>query len=211
MRRWVALAAVLAHDRAGRAPRAHRRGPLRRAGRLVHRRPADPTPARQPFACLRSDHNYPSLVARTLRPAKFTDVSCSAATIADMTRPQQVLLGHNIPQLDAVTPDTTLVTIGIGGNDLGFSKTVYTCAGLSLSAPKGAPVPQALRRAARPAGRRRRSPDRGRAPRRARAGPQARVLVVGYLGCCPPPSDAGPGCRPGRPATCPSSTMSSGR
>src|SRR4051794_10127159 len=31
----------------------------------------------KPFACLRSDHNYPSLVAHALRAGVFADVSCS--------------------------------------------------------------------------------------------------------------------------------------
>ena len=60
---------------------------LSRAGPLI------PKQHGKPFACLRSDHNYPSLVARALRLTKFTDVSCSAATTADMSRPQQVLFG----------------------------------------------------------------------------------------------------------------------
>ncbi|MEV5746312.1 SGNH/GDSL hydrolase family protein [Actinoallomurus sp. NPDC052308] len=92
-----------------------------------------------PIACLRSDHNYPSLVARMLQPASFTDVSCSAATTENMSRAQSVLFGKNIPQLDAVTRDTTLVTLGIGGNDIGYSRIVLTCATLSLASPHGAP------------------------------------------------------------------------
>jgi lysophospholipase L1-like esterase len=92
-----------------------------------------------PWACLRSDHNYPSLLAHALRAGRFVDVSCNAATTADMFRPQRVLLGSNPAQLDAVTPDTGLVTVGIGGNDVGFSRTLYTCAGLSVTAPHGAP------------------------------------------------------------------------
>jgi lysophospholipase L1-like esterase len=101
--------------------------------------PLIPRQRGKPFACLRSDHNYPSLVAHALRVGEFADVSCSAATIADLFRPQHVLLGDNPAQLAAVTPDTALVTVGIGGNDVGFSRTLYTCAGLSISAPKGAP------------------------------------------------------------------------
>jgi lysophospholipase L1-like esterase len=93
----------------------------------------------KPFACLRSDHNYPSLVAHALRAGVFADVSCSAATTADLFKPQHVLFGNNPAQLAAVTPETALVTVGIGGNDVGFSKTLYTCAGLSVTAPKGAP------------------------------------------------------------------------
>ena len=38
-----------------------------------------------PLGCLRSDHNYPSLVAAALGVASFRDVSCSAATTDHMT------------------------------------------------------------------------------------------------------------------------------
>src|SRR3569833_4443542 len=66
-------------------------------------------------------------------------VPAHAATTKDAFQPQRVLLGVNPAQLDAVTPGTALVTIGIGVNDVGFSRTLYTCAGLSLTAPRGAP------------------------------------------------------------------------
>lgn len=92
-----------------------------------------------PAACMRSDHNYPSLVARALRPMSFADVSCSAATTADMRHPQRFLFGHNRPQLDALSRGTRLVTVGIGGNDIGYSKIVFTCARLSFGAPHGTP------------------------------------------------------------------------
>ncbi|MFC4912152.1 SGNH/GDSL hydrolase family protein [Actinomadura gamaensis] len=88
--------------------------------------------------CLRSDHNYPSLVAKALK-ARLSDASCTGAETADMTRPQRTAVGTNPPQLDSVTAGTTLVTLGIGGNDVGFSKIVLTCGALSLMSPKGAP------------------------------------------------------------------------
>ncbi len=184
MRRWIALTAVL--------PTIVLGGPIQAAtGRYVAlgdsftAGPLIPKQHGKPFACLRSDHNYPALVARSLRLTKFTDVSCSAATTADMARPQQVLFGHNIAQLDAVTPDTALVTVGIGGNDVGFSKTLYACAGLSVTAPAGAPC---LRHFGATLDRR----VTDTAPRvaavlqsiRARA-PRARILVVGYLRLLP--------------------------
>jgi lysophospholipase L1-like esterase len=213
MRRWIALAVVVhtitlglpwpAHASArGRA--APRDGLLARiaAGRYVAMGdsftagPLIPRQHGSPFACLRSDHNYPSLVARALRPAAFSDVSCTAATTADMSRAQQVLLGKNPPQLDAVTPDTALVTLGIGGNDVGFSRTLYACAGLSLTAPTGAPCMKHFgatleRRVATTAPRiaaiLRSVHDRA---------PRARVLVVGYLRILPPDT----GCWPSVPA-----------
>ncbi|MCW2943676.1 MAG: hypothetical protein JWR24_393 [Actinoallomurus sp.] len=194
MRRWIALAAVLPTIFLG-APAHAMSGGYVALGDSFTAGPMIPRHQGSPWACLRSDHNYPSLVARALQPAAFSDVSCSAATIADMSRPQKVLFGQNPPQLDAVTPDASLVTISIGGNDVGFSKTLYTCAGLSLSAPAGAPCMKHFggtldRRIVETA------------PRVAAVlrtvhvrAPRARVFVVGYLRLLP----ARTGCWPGVP------------
>ncbi|RBM10221.1 GDSL family lipase [Prauserella sp. PE36] len=89
------------------------------------------------LACTRSDRNYPSLVAQALAPVEFTDVSCGGATTEDMTRPQWGIA--NRPQFDALRQDTELVSVGVGGNDIPFVEVVTTCAGLSATAPKGAP------------------------------------------------------------------------
>ncbi|MFF5989819.1 SGNH/GDSL hydrolase family protein [Prauserella flavalba] len=89
------------------------------------------------LACTRSDRNYPSLVAQALAPAELIDVSCGGATTEDMTRPQWGIA--NRPQFDALRPDTQLVSVGIGGNDIPFIEVVTTCAALSATAPKGAP------------------------------------------------------------------------
>ncbi|WP_405975710.1 SGNH/GDSL hydrolase family protein [Streptomyces sp. NBC_00988] len=85
--------------------------------------------------CARSDHNYPSLVARATDPTTFTDVSCSGAVTDDMTGRQLGIA----PQFDALTSDTGLVTLTIGGNDAGFAGIVVTCVVLSFSDPTGAP------------------------------------------------------------------------
>jgi lysophospholipase L1-like esterase len=150
----------------------------------------------KPFACMRSDHNYPSLVAQELHAGTLADVSCSAATIADLFRPQHVLFGDNPAQLAAVTPGTALVTVGIGGNDIGFSKTLYTCAGLSLTSPRGAPCMKHFGTTLT---------DRvaEAAPRMAAVlrtiherAPHALVLVIGYLRVLP----SATGCWPAVPA-----------
>lgn len=81
------------------------------------------TPA-APAACLRSSENYPSLTARALG-LHLVDVSCSGATADDFDRSQ----GSGIPpQLSALRVTTALVTVGIGGNDLGFSTVAANCA-----------------------------------------------------------------------------------
>jgi lysophospholipase L1-like esterase len=89
--------------------------------------PVIPVQQTDPIGCLRSDHNYPHLVAAA-RGLTLHDVSCSGATTADMTSPQNVTPGPaNPPQLDALTPDTSLVTLGIGGNDIGFVSIIENC------------------------------------------------------------------------------------
>src|SRR5206468_2940895 len=92
-----------------------------------------------PAGCARSNHNYPSLMAGWLRFAKFTDVSCGGAQTKDMTSPQKVQGGVNPPQLDALTKDTRVVTLMIGGNDIGFGEILQTCGSLGASDPTGNP------------------------------------------------------------------------
>ncbi|MFI2608699.1 SGNH/GDSL hydrolase family protein [Kitasatospora sp. NPDC018619] len=84
----------------------------------------------EPGACYRSGVNYPSLVAKglSLAAGQFTDVSCSGARTGDLTGPQKVADGTNPAQLEALTADTRLVTLGIGGNDAGFMEVVTECA-----------------------------------------------------------------------------------
>ncbi|OXM53897.1 SGNH/GDSL hydrolase family protein [Amycolatopsis alba] len=82
--------------------------------------PGTGRPVGAPSGCDRSDNNYPSLLAAKLRPAEFVDVSCGGATTEHLTGEQKTRDGTNAPQLDAVTGSTTLVTVGIGGNDVGF-------------------------------------------------------------------------------------------
>jgi lysophospholipase L1-like esterase len=72
--------------------------------------------------CARSTDDYPHQVAAALH-LTLVDVTCSAATTADFTQPQ----GPKPPQLDAITADTGLVTINMGGNDIGFSGSSLSC------------------------------------------------------------------------------------
>lgn len=57
----------------------------------------------------------------------MVDVTCSGATTLEMTQPQTFSDGVNPPQLDAVAADTDLVTLQIGGNDIGFAEVLQTC------------------------------------------------------------------------------------
>ncbi|HEY0779174.1 MAG TPA: SGNH/GDSL hydrolase family protein [Gemmatirosa sp.] len=65
--------------------------------------------------CGRSSDNYAHQLART-RHLALVDVSCSGATTAHLLGPWAELP----PQLDAVTSETRLVTMTIGGNDVGY-------------------------------------------------------------------------------------------
>jgi lysophospholipase L1-like esterase len=85
---------------------------------------AGPGIPNQVSACGRSDHNYPSLVAASLRLA-LTDVSCSGATIANILSTAQ---GGAAPQIDSLSADTSLVTVTVGGNDIEYSAAALACA-----------------------------------------------------------------------------------
>jgi lysophospholipase L1-like esterase len=67
----------------------------------------------------RSGRNYAQLVAESLG-LELTDVTYSGATTATILRDRQ---DDAPPQLDAVGPDTALVTITAGGNDLDYIGT----------------------------------------------------------------------------------------
>ncbi len=69
-----------------------------------------------PLVCQRSINGYPQLLAR-LAGLELTDVSCSAATVEHVFHGGQMFLG---PQINALGPDTRLVTITAGGNDIGY-------------------------------------------------------------------------------------------
>ncbi|MFI1050674.1 SGNH/GDSL hydrolase family protein [Streptomyces griseoruber] len=146
--------------------------------------------------CARSDHNYPSLVAARLGTTPFKDVSCSGATTEQMWKAQ----GTNGPQLDALGRNTDLVTVQIGGNDVGFGTIIGTCATLAAQDPAGNPcqkyygasgVDQLSVTIARTA------PKVAQVLRDVhRRAPHARVLVVGYPDLLP---DDGIGCAPSVP------------
>ncbi|MBJ7906944.1 SGNH/GDSL hydrolase family protein [Streptomyces sp. DSM 110735] len=147
-------------------------------------------------SCARSDQNYPSLVAERTRVDGFVDVSCSGATTAEMWQAQ----GANPPQLDALTRNTDLVTVQIGGNDVGFGSIISTCARLGAPEPDGNPCERSYRDAgydelALTVARTAPKIDRVLRAVHARA-PHARVLLVGYPDLLP---DDGTGCFPDVP------------
>jgi hypothetical protein len=151
----------------------------------------------QPWGCLKSNNNYAHLAAPRLELA-LRDPTCSGAETEDMTQTQGVSPEPNPPQFDRLGADTEVVTLSIGGNDIGFSslaedcfspntpngtrcKNQYTAGGtdeistrIAETAPKVASVLQGIRA---------RSPD-------------ARIYVLNYPTIFP---DEGPGCWPQMP------------
>jgi len=155
------------------------------------------SPAGTPGGCLRSSHDYGADAAAALG-ARYIDVTCTSATTSSMTQPETVALGGvNPPQFGALAPDDSVVTLTIGGADVGYTGILETCAALSLTDLFGDPC----RRHYTAGG-----TDRlaaaiaATAPKvaavlrgiHARA-PRARVLLVGYPDILP---STGDGCWP---------------
>lgn len=90
-----------------------------------------------PLICGRSANNYPHLVSERYSLRAFVDVSCSGATMENMFEPQFTPVGILPPQLDAVTADTDIVTVGIGADSMGYGELALTCAGLDIFLPIG--------------------------------------------------------------------------
>jgi lysophospholipase L1-like esterase len=90
--------------------------------------PLIPNQQLNPLGCLRSDRNFAHVAAASLGRS-LADVSCSGAKTDDMTAAQDVTPGPaNPPQFNALTADTQIVTLQIGGNDIGFTSILQNCA-----------------------------------------------------------------------------------
>ena len=88
--------------------------------------PLIPNQSLNPLGCLRSDHNYAHLTAAA-KSLTLTDVSCSGATTNDMTETQNVEPGPNPPQFNGLNAGTNVVSVTIGGNDIGFTEIIESC------------------------------------------------------------------------------------
>ncbi|MEV6056359.1 SGNH/GDSL hydrolase family protein [Streptomyces sp. NPDC052107] len=141
--------------------------------------------------CLRSTADYPHVIAARTG-ARLTDVTCGAAQTKDFTESQYPGVA---PQTDAVTADTDLVTLTIGGNDNGtFVNAMLACgtAGI-LSAGKGSPCKDTYGTSFDDAIDAKTSPALKTALRAVRAkAPDARVAVLGYPWITP--AEADPSC-----------------
>ncbi len=69
-------------------------------------------------SCDRSPNAYSALWAAAHSPASYTSVACSGATTTTVIN----------SQLSALSSSTTLVSMTIGGNDVGFANIMETCA-----------------------------------------------------------------------------------
>lgn len=138
------------------------------------------------------------MIAPVIGPPVFRDASCSGARTDHMTQFQDVDPDpDNPPQFNRLSAQTEIVTITIGGNDIGFTEIAESCgsptptgtpcqdryivdgedliaARITATAPKVAAVLQGIH---------------------ARA-PQADVYLLGYPAILP---ESGPGCWPTMP------------
>ena len=90
-----------------------------------------------PVACVRTDDAYPTVVARELGVGTFVNASCGGAVADDFTA-----VGRTgaPPQFDALDADTDLVSMTIGGNDVGFAAVIVACALRPNTAPELLPI-----------------------------------------------------------------------
>ena len=172
-------------------------GPYAALGDSYTAAPLVPTQVGQPKDCVRSDRNYPSIVAAVAGASRVRDVSCTSATTDDPAAPQPLFGDDNPPQFDALDAATRLVTIGIGGNDVGLVSAAISCIKLGVLAPVGTACRSSY---ARPGGDRLADRIAASAPKIAAAlkgihdrSPRARALIVGYPAVAP---RGGPGCYP---------------
>ena len=116
----VALAILALGATAARAANYVALGDSYAAGPLI------PNPV-LPLGCLKSSNNYPRLAAPAIgQPLR--DATCSGAKTTHMTQPQNVDPdGPNPPQFNSLDASTTVVSLTIGGNDIGFSEVAESC------------------------------------------------------------------------------------
>ena len=135
--------------------------------------------------CQRSNRNYPTLLSIALKTRTFADVSCAGASTIHILDGASFLDGTPVPpQMDAVSADTQLVTVGVGANNsLVLFGLLNTCRAATRDEDDRCAkfvrdlMPRLLK-----AG----SADVVRAlDAVARKAPRARIILVGYLRVVP--------------------------
>lgn len=147
-------------------------------------------------SCQRSNRNYAHLLAEKVKARKFVDVTCGAAVTRDLTSAQRPGVP---PQFDALSAETDLVTLTIGGNDSGMLAALARCGVLSIVDRQGDPCRRyftsgGVDRVEQQIAATGPKIDAALRGIRARA-PQAVIVVTGYLRVVP---DSG-GCWPALP------------
>ncbi|WP_128382239.1 SGNH/GDSL hydrolase family protein [Streptomyces cavernae] len=144
--------------------------------------------------CDRTTGSYSSLIAgssvvKGLNRA-FKDVTCSGATTSNFWNSQ----GAKPPQANALTPNTKLVTLSLGGNDVGFTGILKKCVEGYFSKPNGSPCKEYYTGGKNDLGVRINDMEgriRDVLKEVRRRSPDAKVIVVGYPALFP---DTGVGC-----------------
>ncbi|MEO7060854.1 MAG: SGNH/GDSL hydrolase family protein [Lapillicoccus sp.] len=139
-RRWMtagltaAVAVALTAAAASGAPAARERQVYVAMGDSYSSGPLIP-PQTDPVTCIRSGNNYAGIVARALNVQVFHDVTCSGATTRNFRLPQDSNTAGGPPappQYSVLTDATTIVTVGIGGNDIGLIGLALGCINVAL-------------------------------------------------------------------------------
>jgi hypothetical protein len=105
--------------------------------------PLIPAQRLDPVGCLRSVNNYPAFLAGYFGVRSYIDVTCSGAQTEDLDQRRQTTIVPGpspAPQVDALSADTDLVTLGIGGNDYElFGSMIEVCEAVAPTDPTGNP------------------------------------------------------------------------
>lgn len=91
-----------------------------------------------PKRCGQTVNNYPRLLAERLG-LHLVDASCGGATTANILGPWSELPA----QIAAVAPDTRLVTVTIGGNDVGYVRDLFQTMCRGARCPSALPITDA--------------------------------------------------------------------
>lgn len=86
-----------------------------------------------PLLCARSINGYPKQLAR-MRRLSIVDMSCGGAMARHLLHGGQAFQG---PQIRTITRDTRLVTVTVGGNDIGYVGDLSLLAARKSKSPFG--------------------------------------------------------------------------
>jgi lysophospholipase L1-like esterase len=146
-----------------------------------------------PLGCAQSVSDYPHQVAALLKVPTFRDASCGSATTANFAGSQSTQAGTNPPQFDRIKPTTDLVTIGIGGNDIGLVGLAEECLQSTVVSCKSTHVKNGVDDVSAKIAATQPKIEAAIVGARARAAKKARIILVNYLEAMP---DNEKGCYP---------------